>query len=645
MEKNVILVVDDDDANRYVKKRILSQAGYHVIEAANGGEALHCVATERPHLVCLDINLPDMSGIEVCREIKCNPAMASVLVLQVSAMFVTEEDKIRGLDGGADGYLTMPLKPDGLLATVRALLRLRHAEQALRDSEERYRLAASVSSDAIWDWDISRNSIRWSEAVRSVFHWEEALHGTSIDWWKERIHPDECENVLNSLQAVFQDPAQQEWQGEYRFRIADGAYATVLDRGHVVRDVHGHPIRMFGAILDITERKRAQERLLQWNAELERQVAQRTEELVRSQRRLRALAKELTLAEQRERERLASELHDHLAQLLALGRIKVGHLKNRPPASWGMRFNEIEELFEEALTYVRTLVAELHPPLLHGATLPVALAWLGEHMWRHDLQVEVHIDPTNLHLPDEQAILLFQCVRELLFNVIKHAKTNRATVRQGVQASEMRISVEDKGAGFDPREQAAREEERSKFGLFSIRERMEALGGSLEITSAVAQGTRATLILPYTRAEAVRSVEKEAPIEKEQGPRGLISLLLVEDHTMVREGLRNILMGYADLRVIGEASNGLDAVEMALRLKPDIVVMDIHMPGIDGIEATRRILGTRRETIVIGLTVMTSATMEETMRAAGASALLSKHSAGEELYQAILRTIRNRAER
>ena len=141
LAKTTILNVDDHEAGRYARSRALRNAGFEVLEASSGAEALHLVNSQHPPLVLLDINLPDMTGYEVCRQIKSASATSGILVLHVSATFVKGSDQKRGLEGGADGYLAEPVDPDVLVATVNAYLRLRSAEEALRESEERFRAA------------------------------------------------------------------------------------------------------------------------------------------------------------------------------------------------------------------------------------------------------------------------------------------------------------------------------------------------------------------------------------------------------------------------------------------------------------------------------------------------------------------------
>ncbi|MES2263722.1 MAG: response regulator [Pseudomonadota bacterium] len=133
----LVLNVDDTDAARYAKSRILSRAGFRVIEAASGEEALQRARAEKPDLVLLDTKLPDLSGFEVCRQLKEDPETRMVLVLQTSASYVGSSDKIRALDSGADNYLFEPIEPDELVANVRALMRLGRVERELRDVDRR----------------------------------------------------------------------------------------------------------------------------------------------------------------------------------------------------------------------------------------------------------------------------------------------------------------------------------------------------------------------------------------------------------------------------------------------------------------------------------------------------------------------------
>lgn len=395
---------------------------------------------------------------------------------------------------------------------------------------------------------------------------------------------------------------------------------------------------------DMTNRKQVEQQLTQWNAELEQRVHERTETLIASQTRLRALASELSLAEQRERRRLATEIHDSLAQMLALAKIKLSQVRRQSRLSSGQErlAQESEEIVGEALAYTRTMIAELSPPVLYQFGLVMGIKWLAEQMLRHGLTVDVRAEPDIPPLAEERLIFTFQSVRELLLNIVKHAAVNQAVVKIAVSADRhLQVTVEDQGCGFDPATITGAD----RFGLYSLRERIEAMGGRVDVISARDQGTTATLTVPSgrTMTEALKSEAagvRRSPGEMAQDDMArpvsrttkALSILLVDDHALVRQGLESALKGYEDLRIVGEAANGREAVERARRLHPDIVLMDVNMPVMDGVEATRLIKQEFPETTVIGLSVNINRHIERAMRDAGAAAYLTKETAVEELH-------------
>ena len=386
--------------------------------------------------------------------------------------------------------------------------------------------------------------------------------------------------------------------------------------------------------------------------------------------RLRDLATELTLTEQRERRRLAGDLHDYLAQLLVLIRIKIrqasAHVKEAAPTSLLM---EADQAIIDSLNYTRSLVAELAPPALQEFGLLEGFGWLAEQMQNHGLTVTVKKNIQRVELDDDQAVLVFQSTRELLFNVLKHAGTNQAEVTiDKNDDGHLVVRVKDEGCGFNPDEVIAPSDERKRFGLFSVRERTEAMGGRLEVTSLSDRGTCAALIVPYwpsaprpamkptpAAPPVAQGVESRVNLESSaldervrstgddpvQGK--VLRILLADDHAMVRQGLRSILDAYRDITVVGEAADGEEAVAMAGLLDPDVIVMDVNMAKLDGIEATRRVKAKWPEILVVGLSVSTRAQVESLLLEAGASCYVSKESAGEHLYGAIVTAVQQHA--
>lgn len=429
-------------------------------------------------------------------------------------------------------------------------------------------------------------------------------------------------------------------------------------------------------IRDITARKRAddalheaQERLQRWNMELEQAVRVKTAELKQSHEGLRAMATELNLAEQRERKRLAIELHDHLQQLLILGKLAMGQGKRTAAGvtDYDALIQKADGIFSEALAYTRTLVADLSPTVLRGHGLAAALKWLGTSMQKYHQIVTVSApDDGDVKLPENQVLLLFQCVRELLINASKHAGIDTVTVLMEQNDGHLRIEVRDEGAGFNvttpvPAAPGTSSDGlSSKFGLLSIGERMRALGGLFHIQSVPGQGTTAMLTLPLTKSQQALSPQDSDVQDPAHSPFSRLGeastqsletqkktatrVLLVDDHAMVRQGLRSVLDAYADIQVVGEACDGEEAVQLVERLQPAVVVMDINMPKMNGIESTAHIKLRRSETIVIGLSINAARENQEAMAKAGAERLMTKEAAVEQLYSVIQEAVKKRGE-
>jgi CheY-like chemotaxis protein len=186
---------------------------------------------------------------------------------------------------------------------------------------------------------------------------------------------------------------------------------------------------------------------------------------------------------------------------------------------------------------------------------------------------------------------------------------------------------------------------RLKYGLFSIRERMISLGGRLDLQTALGKGTKATLVYPITTTlietpvslETVNSKEQAAkPVSTQAQADSKLRLLIVDDHAMVRQGLCGLLGAYEDIRVVGQASNGKEAIESAHQLQPHVILMDITMPDIDGIEVTKRIKADYPHIVVVGMSVHGAEQVERAMMNAGAAAFINKEAAVEQLHQTIL---------
>jgi PAS domain S-box-containing protein len=246
---STILVVDDQPDMREALALILGDAGFNVRQAGTGEEALRLAASLLPRLVLLDVVLPDLEGYEVCRRLKADPATATILVLLLSGLGVWTRDRVVGLECGADGYLAKPVDPDELVAQARALLRLRHAEEALaRDAL----LLASVR-EAVVVTDPEGVITSWNEGATRLLGWsaEEQLGRLLVERLPEHLRAW----VSEMLGAV---AAGGKWEGEHQEHCRDGSRVWVEARASPIRDPSGRLVGILALAHDVSGRKQAE---------------------------------------------------------------------------------------------------------------------------------------------------------------------------------------------------------------------------------------------------------------------------------------------------------------------------------------------------------------------------------------------------
>ena len=273
-----VLVVDDTLANRWVLARVLEEGGYTIIEGETAADAMR-LAAERPDLIVLDVRLPDGSGYELARTFKTDPRIADIPLLLISASFTSPNERARGLDAGADGYLTHPVEPPVLLATARALLRGREAELALRESEARFRAMADSAPVMIWVGDATGKadwfSRSWLDFTGQTL--DEQIGGG----WSAFVHPDDIGRIESSYAAHAAQRAP--FRVELRLRRHDGVYRWMLNSGSPRITETGEFAGYIGSCIDITDHK---------NVETEREALLARERAARNDADLARVAAE-----------------------------------------------------------------------------------------------------------------------------------------------------------------------------------------------------------------------------------------------------------------------------------------------------------------------------------------------------------------
>ena len=521
---------------------------------------------------------------------------------------------------------------------VAAAMSRMNAERDLREGEERLRLATDIGGIGTWYLDVRTGALMVYERAKRIYGMENDGPFSAADIL-ERVHPADRAAVEHCFQDAVAGPGERET--EFRVTGAGGAVRWVLLRCRAVPGGDGRPAANIGVVMDITARKDYERSLVAFNDELEKRVAERTVETRRLADQLRALAAQLAQVEQFERKRLAKMLHDHIQQLLVAARMQLDGAARSDGATASLAIREVDGILKEALDASRSLTVELSPPVLHEAGLNGGLGWLAAWMSRkHGFTVNFTSDGRAEPLREEMRFLLFECVRELLLNAVKHSGGREASVSMArTGGNTMEIVVEDKGRGFDAGALAARPPGETTFGLFSIQQRLAHFAGKADIDSAPGKGTRVTLTAPLLRAESPPDTPEPAAAPAGAPPaahkNGRIRVLVVDDHAVVRQGIVGLLRAQRDIEVVGEAANGSQAVDAAEELRPDVVIMDVNMPVMNGIEATKVLRARLPQTRVIGLSLYGDENIAVKMRSAGAVDYLTKDGPAENLIASI----------
>jgi PAS domain S-box-containing protein len=503
----LILNVDDNEAARYAKSRILKLAGFDVLEAGTGAQALDITHQLAPDLVLLDMKLPDIHGLDVCRRIKGDPTTASTLVLQTSASAVRSLDKIKALDGGADSYLVEPMEGDELIANINALLRMRKAEQlfqdaqrALGESEERFRQMAENIDDVFWVVRIADGRVLY---VSPAY---EKIWGRSIETllqersdWLQGLHPDDRERVEMAYREALQSG---DFDVEFRVVHPNGELRWIRARGYPVRDIGGAYYRLAGVSQDISARKQAETlmgehaRLLaEQNNRLESMVAERTAALS-------SLSIHLQNVTEQERAQLARELHDELGSVLTAAQMDVGWvLKQIEPSHPALadKLRRAMQTLHEGVTVKRRILEDLRPSSLEHLGIAGAMrSYVMSTCERAGMDCAIEIGDLPPDIDDRMGIALYRIVQEGLTNVLKHAQANRFRAQLHCRDGRLTLELEDNGVGFTPQALSRV----GHHGIAGMRQRVIAMNGDFLIENREPGGTAIRIAIPLGMKDA-----------------------------------------------------------------------------------------------------------------------------------------------
>jgi two-component system, NarL family, sensor kinase len=384
------------------------------------------------------------------------------------------------------------------------------------------------------------------------------------------------------------------------------------------------------------------------------ELVEANEALRSNEESLRQLSARLLKLQDEERRHIARDLHDITGQKLAAQSMALAKVLRKAA---GLD-QESQRLLVECVTLsnqvsdeIRTLSYLLHPPLLDELGLSSAVRWYAEgYERRTGIKVEVKIPLDFGRLSPDVEVALFRVMQESLSNVQRYSESPRAYVRlKRLSSDEIQVQIGDFGKGMHPATLNTSTHTAAPLGvgIQGMRERMRQLGGKLEITSRLKHGTLVTATLPMVHPQANPSAESitnttvesatnrgtDTPAPSRDTPRKQI--LIADDHEMLRRGIRNALEDRQDWQICGEAVDGQEAVSKVNTLRPDLVILDINMPVLNGLAAVRQILRNRPQTKIVIFTVHDSEQTIKEIQAAGAHAYVSKNDASDALLRVV----------
>ncbi|MGH9837686.1 MAG: hybrid sensor histidine kinase/response regulator [Blastocatellia bacterium] len=593
--ENTILNVDDYAEGREAISQILRWAGFSVIEAETGGEALQLAAARRPQLILLDVEMPDLSGYEVCKKLKSDPATMAIPVLLLSGAYTEGEDRVRGLDGGADAYLCKPVESAELIATIRALLRMRRAE-------DRFRNLVDDLEAIVWEADAATGRFTFvSRRAEQMLGYPVERWLSEPDFLTKLIHSDDRAEALR--QSSQETDAGRDHDLEYRAVSAAGAVRWLRDIVHVAPNGDGRPHLLRGVMVDVTERKQAEEEKARLLA-LEQAACRRAEDACRLKDEFLGL--------------VSHELRAPLnsiqgwVRLLREGRLdpaETARALETIDNSARAQNRIINDLLDVSRIITGRLLLNLRP-LTPAHPIETAVEAVRGAAEAKGILLEVDLDREAGPIYAD-ADRLRQVFWNLLSNAVKFTPSGgRVTVEMKRVAESIEIRVGDSGPGIAPeflpfvfdrfRQQDGSTTRRHRglgLGLAIVRHLAEMHGGAVRAESG-GDGQGATFVLtfpvmgeahPQTGASRAMFEEEESSLDCPPELDGL-RILVVDDHDDARRLMEMILTKCGgEVVTAASADEALEVMAQPPERRPEILISDIEMPETDGYQLLRRL--------------------------------------------------------
>jgi PAS domain S-box-containing protein len=521
-----ILMVDDQPGKLLSYEAILSDLGENLVKASSAKEALEKLLKTDVAVVLMDVSMPEIDGFELAEIIRQHPRFQKTAIIFVSAVHLTDLDRLKGYQHGAVDYLSVPIVPEVLRAKVRVFAELHRKKLQLErlnnelearvadrtaELEQKAQALEKVNSDlgqknqeldaivhTAPDIIFSRQADGTRDYISSRFYeYTGAAAGTAIGFgWLEYLHPEDKERSLAEWMECVE--SGKSYESEYRILGADQQYRWFRARAVPLRAPDGSILKWYGTCSDIHDSKMLEQSIRDSAAELERMVDLRTTEL-------RRLSSRLMTMQDEERRRIAREIHDGLGQELAAAKMILdGILGKDSSPSIRQASGDASQLVDRAIQQVRTISHLLHPPLLDEVGLVSALRWYLEGLSeRSGIDIRLEIDPSDLsRLKPELETAIFRIIQEALTNMFRHSGARNGSIRLAENDGHITVTVRDDGKGIEEQVINLRPESVG-VGIGGMKQRVKELGGSLRLANAN-PGTIVEVVIPSRRHGKLR---------------------------------------------------------------------------------------------------------------------------------------------
>lgn len=503
-----ILAIDDNEINLELLNQIVKiyYPEYIFLKSTSGHKGIELAMHEKPEIILLDILMPEINGYEVCLILKKEELTKDIPIIMISALGKDPAERTKGLNVGADSFISKPFSRDEIRAQINVALRIKKVEDLLRKRNESLEIFIKNQTNEYLQNEervlqISEHALEfyWEVDTKGIFTFVSPVVEKTLRVKQNEIIGEKSYLELfqlkngkskeNEIENSFKEKSScKDCEIEIAIEKGKNIWLSVSSISVFNKDGQFYGLR--GVCYDVTKRKQAE-------IELKKYIVQ----IKKYQKKIKNMNAELTLVEEKERRRIAENLHDSLGQTLSLAFIKLSSIDTVNFTHEERKIiEETSSLLDSAVKESRNITYDLSPPILYELGIIPAFKWKLEQIEEnHGIRTKLIGEDQQVEVEKDYEIFLYRIVCELLANVIKHA--NAKSVEINIEKSDRNyyVTVEDDGEGFIVKNLNQKTMMQGGFGLLSIIERLDSIKGKFSIESEINKGTVATIAIPVQK--------------------------------------------------------------------------------------------------------------------------------------------------